>query len=696
MSDGKEVGQSIVTDQFNPRSDISLRHILAARSNYLVDSNLTELLSVIFPSNLKFTVSNPDGSQNEEATRILTNMAAMKETALWYFMLQLYDDIFTYGCLIANRFYTLAPVSGGNLYVLNLRRLPPETFTEIPSSVKGTQGIILGGLVKRDSGIEAYQTYSDPQGKAKTELLPTDSILILTDPRYASKVGGESRLRGVIPLLQNLNRGFVNLGRATDRAGVPTFMLEQISETVQLTEDDKRAIRAFVEDQAEDSSVVMPFGVTGKPVPFTANNLCKIYVDLCIAEIKAFFNPTAWLSNSGISLVGSMKSQLELIKMSIAGQRAMVEDHVEAILNEWLEVNGWTDCTASVIINEVNLEDVATTVTKTKTAWDMGIINVNEARVLLDLPELNEEELTSLSESRSPATPDFGSLFTFKKDIPSAKTNEGEPHVPGKVETSLVESFEDIYNQTRDNLVLAIGNDQAIDGILSISNEKVIQALALDAARGYVQGSFLAYMQMGMDPNLQNMSTRMQVFMVDYANLAIKQGVTIINGEPNDWIKRKQESERKEIYDIILSGMRDGKYPGVKEDPKKGYQKGTIGYDLQGYFDDRKSHATTVARTETGRMLNVGALETYGSLGVTDVKVLDGDGQNPCDICNQLNGQIWKLDYAMTHELEHPNCVRSFTPIKPKDGYTISSFDTKLFKSLLTILNRRYVISEAS
>jgi hypothetical protein len=273
------------------------------------------------------------------------------------------------------------------------------------------------------------------------------------------------------------------------------------------------------------------------------------------------------------------------------------------------------------------------------------------------------------------------------------RTNTDEPdHEPTPAETRIVDDFEKTYDNALDMLVNALKNDKktnlsaetnnTIQSTLAHMNQAEIRSLALGAGRGYVHGSIGAYNQLGISPDMVELRNRTADFMNTYTTLAINEGVTIINGEKNPWISRFQEEQRKSIMDIINDGIRQGKYPGDKQ--RDGYKEGTIGYDLQQYFDDRKSHATMVARTETGRVMNYGRLDTFGSRGVTQVVVLDGDGANPCDICNILNGSTWDIDFAMTHELEHPNCVRSFKPVKPKGGYNLNS-DVNLFKRDIAI-----------
>lgn len=75
---------------------------------------------------------------------------------------------------------------------------------------------------------------------------------------------------------------------------------------------------------------------------------------------------------------------------------------------------------------------------------------------------------------------------------------------------------------------------------------------------------------------------------------------------------------------------------------------------FDGYADWR---ADRIARTEIANAYNMGTLMAGEQAGVSRVRVLDGDQD---DECREANGQVWTLDYAMSHLTAHPNCERDF------------------------------------
>jgi hypothetical protein len=157
-------------------------------------------------------------------------------------------------------------------------------------------------------------------------------------------------------------------------------------------------------------------------------------------------------------------------------------------------------------------------------------------------------------------------------------------------------------------------------------------------------------------------------FSVKYGAMLTDEGASIINGEKKSWLSDSVKEERQKIVEIIQRGIAEGKAPGVKERVKGGYTAGTIAADLEGYFQDRRSHASTVARSEVRRIQNLSRLDTWDRWNVQEVDVLDGGTPTSCEECNGNNGQRWTTEYARIHELTHPNCVITFVPVIPEVG----------------------------
>lgn len=112
-------------------------------------------------------------------------------------------------------------------------------------------------------------------------------------------------------------------------------------------------------------------------------------------------------------------------------------------------------------------------------------------------------------------------------------------------------------------------------------------------------------------------------------------------------VTRLDESTRKMLRKDLAKAMDEGKTPT---------EIATELHDAYA-FSDARSFA--IARTETGFAWNHAGIDTYEHDGARAVHVYDGDGDPECAAAD---GQIWSIEYARGHALQHPNCVRSFSP----------------------------------
>jgi hypothetical protein len=123
-----------------------------------------------------------------------------------------------------------------------------------------------------------------------------------------------------------------------------------------------------------------------------------------------------------------------------------------------------------------------------------------------------------------------------------------------------------------------------------------------------------------------------------------------------------------EVIDELASRIR-GVAETTRDDVRRWVETGTKeGLSIQQIAEQirsqasgiSKSRSVTIARTETGTALNLGATLAYEEAGVEEVEVLDGDDDEPCA---SVNGTTQTLKWARENPLGHPNCQRAFAPV---------------------------------
>lgn len=203
---------------------------------------------------------------------------------------------------------------------------------------------------------------------------------------------------------------------------------------------------------------------------------------------------------------------------------------------------------------------------------------------------------------------------------------------------------------------------ELIEALFAGHRRRQAATLADNAQASYREGRAYAFMRMGGGYDWKEEDPYAYQYAKEYRKLLEEEGATWINGTKRYWFRDSTEEAKQEMLRIIEEGIAAGRPLGIKERKRGGYPAGTIAADLQPYFQRMRSHASMVARTEVGRIQNVGTCLTYKQHGIQEVTVLDNEGPHSCDACRKANRQRWTVEYAMAHELEHPNCVRRFAP----------------------------------
>ena len=193
---------------------------------------------------------------------------------------------------------------------------------------------------------------------------------------------------------------------------------------------------------------------------------------------------------------------------------------------------------------------------------------------------------------------------------------------------------------------------KAIDKALSKFGKDLIRIILDNATKAYITGSLKGYKNLGITPELDLVRADSIAFAKSYKELLVNEGATIIKGEKIAWLKDHKKETRELIHDIIQKGLEDGKSPTIGKE--------SIAKELGKVMNDQEYRMKRIARTEVAYIQNKGTINSYKNSKVNKVQVLDDEGPNSCQECADVNGQIWPIEYAEIHELEHPNCVRTF------------------------------------
>lgn len=204
------------------------------------------------------------------------------------------------------------------------------------------------------------------------------------------------------------------------------------------------------------------------------------------------------------------------------------------------------------------------------------------------------------------------------------------------------------------------GTKKALDASIDVYEAALIAELTKNAIAAHIAGDLVAssLLKIPIAENLVQQESL--VYGKTYSKLLKDKGASIIKGKEIPWLSEHVDHTRQQVYDIIEQGLKEGK-PMANIGGKRG-APGTVADDLKQLgIRDKDYEYVRIARTETARIQNQGTLNRYLKNGITHVLVHDGldfDAE-----CAAANGSVWTVEYSQSHELEHPNCTRNFSPI---------------------------------
>jgi phage portal protein BeeE len=136
-------------------------------------------------------------------------------------------------------------------------------------------------------------------------------------------------------------------------------------------------------------------------------------------------------------------------------------------------------------------------------------------------------------------------------------------------------------------------------------------------------------------------------------------------------LAQKPRKADTSIYDYVrakvgerITGINNTTREKVQKLVAEGIEQGMSPQDLGSALKESAAfdaaRADMIARTETAYAYNDSAIQSYLSLDVEQVQVIDGDKDAECA---HADGATWSMDEALSNPISHPNCTRDFIPV---------------------------------
>jgi len=378
-----------------------LREVLG---NEFVKSQYKRLLPRIFSGMYRLSAKDGEGEEDEDLTNHLMAMYEAPGVDLWSRMRQSWLDIRQYGPFVM---YPRWGRNGAERTIMEFRRLDPYSFRYGPTSMLGAvYSEILQGITLGDDGeVEFYQIQDD------TSIEPVKlkkGVLLLRDPLDTS-LAGESDIIPLIPIVRMLSDAMLAQAQKVYRVGAPIMFISV--DPVGGRPDDKEYAENVIENWGRDTAFQLRPNMKFVELQIRDEETALATIDKLQSIIEAHFNGAANLQAAqGSTIGGNAASAKETDDEMIMGERTMIEDLWEGVLQQYFVLNGYEGYTVEITIAAKKQSPGYIEARQAEVGFSTGCMTINERREKLGLSPLDDTAIAELLEERAAVQAAIGSV----------------------------------------------------------------------------------------------------------------------------------------------------------------------------------------------------------------------------------------------------------------------------------------------
>jgi SPP1 gp7 family putative phage head morphogenesis protein len=133
------------------------------------------------------------------------------------------------------------------------------------------------------------------------------------------------------------------------------------------------------------------------------------------------------------------------------------------------------------------------------------------------------------------------------------------------------------------------------------------------------------------------------------------------------------EREQQQLFNLIDAAIADGQTAkSLASSISDSFADGYHVTDDSGEVvrtDATDAWSKMVSRTELSRAQTIGQLAVYREAGIAKVRYQTDHGQTVCDVCSDLDGDLFDASEADDLVPQHPNCCCALLPADPDVEY---------------------------
>lgn len=369
-------------------SDVDAGTLAEVLASGYIREQLDKSASKIYNGMYSLRVLDADDEEVPELSKRVRDMVEAPGVLLWSRMKQAWIDIFAWGACIL---YPKWVRRGGEVVLTELRRLPPESFAVAPldTGAEAIHAHLLPGIVLENGKLVFYQS----QGRTHAPVRLREGVRLFKDSA-STELAGTSKALSLAPIIKMIDFCWDAQMQKVNRVGAPIMFIKLATP---YNDGDVAYAQTILNNWGKGRSYQLRPNMELVALDVQDNEHALTTISQLEKRVEAPFRPGSSLDKEGATIGGNATAQKEAEDDWILGQRTMIEDLFEGLVEEYLERNGYVDHAIELRIAVRTAMPGDLELRQAQLGWQARALSINEVRVRLGAVEMSEDELATIA-----------------------------------------------------------------------------------------------------------------------------------------------------------------------------------------------------------------------------------------------------------------------------------------------------------
>lgn len=375
--------------------DIDAEILRDVLKNHVLADQIDKVIPQIFSGMYSLTLRDQAGEENEDVSGRLRAMVETPSVQMWSRMKQCWIDVHAWGpCLMYADWSR--PRGSAETVLAEMSRLDPYSFRNPPPGAKKMYSPILQGITLNEAGeLELWQTQAEDAKPVKV-----DNTYLLKDSA-STELAGSSKILPLIPIVRMYNECWDAQNQKVYRVASPIMFIK----VKDPQEGDEEYAQTIMRNWGRNTAFQLRENMEFVEMTIHDEETALDTLDKLEGIIKAHFYAGSNVQRQGATIGGNAAAEKETSDEWIMGQRTMIEDLFEFLLQPYLDRNGYAGWSIEIRIDARPQNPGELELKQAELGYRTRTLSPNEVRRRLGEQDVDDEKLAEIAAQWDLITP---------------------------------------------------------------------------------------------------------------------------------------------------------------------------------------------------------------------------------------------------------------------------------------------------